>query len=137
MRPAPSSLTSNRCSARRYRRRRNQVEGLQVADDLRRSTDRRRRGMAIVTVLLATALLLVLVAVLLDLGTIQLQRATADLRSLQAIAGADAGTAWVRGELEIERGDVEATIVRIGQMQGKHRFTIDDHDYVVVSVLLI
>jgi hypothetical protein len=98
---------------------------------------RRHRGIAIVTVLLATALLLVLVAVLVDLGTIQLQRSTADLRSLQALAGADAGTAWVRAELELEKGDIEATIERLGQMQGKHRFTIDDQTYVVVSVLMI
>jgi hypothetical protein len=98
---------------------------------------RNSRGIALATVLLATALLLVLVAVLVDLGTIQLQRSTADLRSLQALAGADGGTAWVRAELEREKGDVEATIVRLGQMQGKHRFTIDDRSYVIVSVLLI
>ena len=98
---------------------------------------RARRGIAIVTVLLATALLLVLVAVLVALGTVQLQRATADLRAAQALSGADAGLQWVRAELAIERGDVEATIVRIGQMQGKHRFTIDDHSYVVASVMLL
>ena len=96
-----------------------------------------RRGIALVSVLLATVLLLVLVAVLVDLGTVQLQRSTADLRAVEALAGADAGTAWVRGVLELEKGDISATIAHLGLVQGKRRFPIDDRSYVLVSVLVL
>lgn len=97
----------------------------------------RRRGIAIMSVLLATALLLVLVAALVDLGTIQLQRSTADLRSLQAIAGADAGTVWVRDVLEVQRGDIDATIAHLAKTQGRRRFALDADTIVVVSVSLL
>jgi hypothetical protein len=96
-----------------------------------------QRGIALLTVLLATALLLVLVAALVDLGTVQLQRSTADLRSLQALAGADAGTAWVRATIDEQQGDVDATIEHLAKTRGKRRFPIDDRSYVVVSVTLI
>lgn len=95
------------------------------------------RGIAMITVLFATVLLLVLVAVLVDLGTVALKRSTAELRALQATAGADAGTGWVRGILEIQKGDIAATVARLGTMQGKKRFVIDDHTYVVASVLIL
>ena len=97
----------------------------------------RTRGVALISVLFATVLLLALVAVLVDIGTLRLQRTTADLFSLQALAGADGGTAWVRALLDQEHGDVGATITRLGQTQGKRRFTIDDHTYVVASETLI
>lgn len=97
----------------------------------------RTRGVALISVLFSTVLLLALVAVLVDIGTLRLQRTTADLFSLQALAGADGGTAWVRALLNQEHGDVGATITRLGQTQGKRRFTIDDHTYVVASETLI
>jgi hypothetical protein len=97
----------------------------------------RNRGVALITVLLASALLLVLVAVLVDLGTIQLQRTTSDLRALQALAGADAGSAWVRAVLEEQRGNVVATIAKLGTTQGRRRFIVDDRTYVVTTVTVI
>jgi hypothetical protein len=97
----------------------------------------RRRGIALITVLLATTLLMALVAVLVDLGTIELQRSTADLRALQALGAADGGTQWVRGLLEDEKGDVESTISRLAQSGGKHDFAIDPHTRAQVTVSII
>jgi hypothetical protein len=96
-----------------------------------------RRGMALVSVLLATALLLALVTILVDLGTLQLQRATAELRAVQALAGADAGTAWVRAVLDQERGDVPATLAKLAVLRGRRRIPIDSRTYVVASVALM
>lgn len=95
------------------------------------------RGVALISVLFSTVLLLALVAVLVDIGTLRLQRTTADLFSLQALAGADGGTAWVRAELDQEHGDLGATLTKIGATQGKRRFVIDDHTYVVATESLI
>jgi hypothetical protein len=95
------------------------------------------RGVALISVLFSTVLLLALVAVLVDIGTLRLQRTTADLFSLQALAGADGGTAWVRAVLCQERGDVGNTQTKLGQTQGKRRFTIDDHTYVVATETLM
>jgi len=96
-----------------------------------------RRGIALIAVLLATTLLLALVSVLVALGTTQLQRATAQVRALQALAGADAGTAWARAVLEQQHGDVPATIAKLGTSQGRRRIQIDDRTYVVASVGLV
>src|ERR1700687_1290191 len=96
----------------------------------------RNRGVALVAVLMATALLLVLVAVLVDIGTLQLQRATADLRALQALGGADAGTAGVRAVFEQQSGDLFKTVMKLGASQGRRRFVIDDRTYVVVTEIL-
>ena len=97
----------------------------------------RSRGVALISVLFSTVLLLALVAVLVDIGTLRLQRTTADLFSLQALAGADGGTAWVRAVLDQEHGDIPATLTKLGQTQGRRRFTIDDHTYVIASEELI
>lgn len=93
-----------------------------------------QRGIALISVLLATVLLLVLVAVLVDLGTIQLQRSTADLRALQSLAGADAGTAWARSVLASQNGSIPGMISRLAETRGQRQFPIDEHTYVVVTV---
>lgn len=96
-----------------------------------------KRGVALISVLFSTVLLLALVAVLVVIGTLRLQRTTADLFSLQALAGADGGTAWVRAELDQMHGDVGATQTKLGETRGKRRFVVDDHTYVVASEELI
>jgi len=95
------------------------------------------RGVALISVLFSTVLLLALVTVLVDIGTLRLQRTTADLFSLQALAGADGGTAWVRAELDQQHGDIPATQLKLGATQGRRRFTIDDHTYVVATESLV
>ena len=95
------------------------------------------RGMALVSVLLATALLLALVTALVDLGTVSLQRATAQLRGVQALGGADAGVAWVRAVLDQQHGSVSNTLVKLSAVQSRRRFVIDESDYIVDTVTLI
>lgn len=94
------------------------------------------RGIALIVVLMTTALLLTLIAVLVDLGTVQLQKATAQLRAAQALAGDDAGTAWVRAVLAQQSGDMTKTLLKLGSVQGKRRIVIDGQTYVVTAVSL-
>lgn len=94
---------------------------------------RRARGVALIGVLFSTVLLLALVTVLVDLGTLRLQRATADVFAIQALGGADAGTAWVRAMLDQLHGDVPATTTKLGETGGRRRFAIDDETYVVAT----
>ena len=96
-----------------------------------------RRGIALVSVLLATALLIALVTAVVDLGTLSLQRATAQVRAVQALGGADAGVSWVRAVLAQQHGDINATCAKLAASRGQHRFPIDDRTYVVDSVALI
>lgn len=98
---------------------------------------RQERGAALISVLLATVLLLALVSVLVDLGTVRLQRATADLAGVQALGGADGGVAWFRAVLYDQHGSIDAAIAHLGTTQGKRRFTIDDHTYVVCTVSVL
>ncbi|HXW77416.1 MAG TPA: hypothetical protein VEJ20_08410 [Candidatus Eremiobacteraceae bacterium] len=97
----------------------------------------RRRGIALITVLFATTLLLVIVGVLIDLGTIQLHRATADLRAVQALAAADGGTQWVRGVLVSSKGDIQAAINHLALEQGRRQIAIDAQTSAIVSVSLL
>lgn len=102
-----------------------------------RPKHRRARGVALIGVLFATVLLLALVTVLVDIGTLRLQRATADVFAVEALGGADAGTAWVRAVLDQQHGDIEASNTKLGETQGKRRFVIDDHTYIVASEKLL
>jgi len=101
---------------------------------VRSRTERRNRGAALISVLLATVLLLALVTVLVDLGTVRLQRVTAELAGVQALGGADGGVAWFRAVLYDQHGNLNAAVAHLGATQGKRRFVIDDHTYVVCTV---
>jgi len=94
------------------------------------------RGIALVTVLLATAMLLVLVALMIDLGTTELRRSLADLRALQAEAGADAGAGWVRALLYQSHGDLAATLGALARAQNTYAYALDDNTGVSVHVSL-
>ena len=91
-----------------------------------------QRGIALVTVLLTAALLLVVIAVMVDLGTVQLRRAVEDLRGLQAQAGADAGVGWVRALLYQNRGDVGGTLSALASQNSSFAYQIDDDTSVSV-----
>lgn len=95
------------------------------------------RGVALIGVLFSTVLLLALVTVLVDIGTLRLRRATADVFAVQALGGADAGTAWVRAVLDAERGDVGATMTKLGESQARRRFPIDGQTYVVATEAIV
>jgi hypothetical protein len=68
------------------------------------------RGIALIFTLLAVVLLMTLIAAMVDIGTARLRRTTEDFRSLQALAAADAGAAWVRALLDKRSGDTSAML---------------------------
>jgi hypothetical protein len=92
-----------------------------------------RRGIALIIVLMATALLIVLVGVLVDLGTSELARSAAEVRSIQSLAAADAGAQWARAALATEGGNVPNAVARLARFDGR-RLTIDAQTYALVSV---
>jgi hypothetical protein len=86
---------------------------------------RNQRGIALVTVLLATALLLALLAFAVNVGTLQLRRTTEEVWSAQARAGADGAVGWVRALLASRQGDIGATLADIAAAHSLHSLTID------------
>jgi len=92
------------------------------------------RGIALVTVLLVTALLLTLLAVMVNLGTTELRRTLEDVRSAQAQAGADAGAGWVRALLYQNNGNLAATLAALARSDSTYRYTIDDGASISVHV---
>ncbi|MBC5804771.1 MAG: hypothetical protein DLM53_08445 [Candidatus Eremiobacter antarcticus] len=90
-------------------------------------TARRQRGIALVAVLLSVVLLMTLLAVMVNVGTVRLRRSTEELRSLQALAAADAGTGWVRGLLLKHKGDVVASLADLARSHSTLGMPIDSN----------
>ena len=86
---------------------------------------RRRRGIALVSVLLATALLLAVLAFAVNVGTLQLRRTTEEGWAMQAQAGADGAVGWVRALLAQRQGDIAATLGDIAAAHSTHTLAID------------
>ena len=86
---------------------------------------RRRRGIALVTVLLATTLAITVLAFIVDVGMAQLRRTTEELWEAQAQAGADAGIGWVRSILAKDQGDVSAALVDLAAAANRYSLAID------------
>ena len=86
---------------------------------------RKKRGIALITVLLATTLLLALLAFLVNIGTSGLRRATEEQWELQAQAGADAGVGWIRALLDQRQGDVIAMLGDVAAAHSLYTVTID------------
>ncbi len=97
---------------------------------------KRRRGMALIGALFAVVLLMTLVAVMVDIGTVRLRRANEELRSTQAMAAADAGVAWARALLMQNSGDPSATLVQLAHAHGTLELTIDERTQATVTVSL-
>lgn len=89
------------------------------------ATRRRQRGMVLVATLFAVVLIMTLLAVMVDVDTVRLRRATEELRSLQALSAADAGAGWVRALLLKHNGDVSATLTDLAQAHSTISLTID------------
>ena len=92
--------------------------------------------MALVGALFAVVLLVTLLAVMVDVGTMRLRRATEELRALQALAAADAGAAWVRALLVQNSGDPTATLTDLAHASSALRVAIDAHTHAMVTVSL-
>lgn len=97
---------------------------------------RNRRGIALITVLLATLLILGVLAVIINIATIQLRRSTEELRALQAQAGADAGIGWVRALLAHRQGNIALTLGDVAAAHSTTTLSIDDTTSVTVTVAL-
>lgn len=95
-----------------------------------------QRGIALITVLLAVVVLTIVVAVMIDLGTVQLRRTLEETRSLQAQAGADAGFGWVRGLLDKNRGDIGVTLADLAKASSTYSYPVDADAYVSVHVTI-
>jgi hypothetical protein len=96
----------------------------------------RERGIALITSLLAIVLVLSILAVMVDLGTVRLRKANEDVRAAQAVAAADAGAAWVRALLAMHSGDLTAVLVDLEKSHSSTGFAIDDDTTVEVLVSL-
>jgi hypothetical protein len=96
----------------------------------------KQRGMALVGALFAVVLLMTLLAVMVDVGTVRLRRANEELRATQAIAAADAGAAWVRALLVQNGGDTSATFTALAHAHSALDFSIDDRTQATVTVSL-
>ena len=98
----------------------------------------RRRGIALISVLLATTLLLALLAFAVNVGTLQLRRTTQDVWAAQAQAGADGAVGWFRALLAQRQGDVALTLSDMAASHSTHSLTLDEHTRVdaLVSVHL-
>jgi hypothetical protein len=94
------------------------------------------RGIALITVLFATVLILGVLAVVVNIGTIQLRRSSEELRALQAQAGADAGVGWVRAMLSRRQGDLALTLGDVAAANSTATLTVDDTTSITITVSL-
>jgi hypothetical protein len=97
---------------------------------------RRHRGIALVSVLLATALLLAVLAFAVNVGTLQLRRTTEEVWAMQARAGADGAVGWVRALLAQRQGDIAATLGDLAAAHSTHSLTIDAQTHVDARVAI-
>jgi hypothetical protein len=95
---------------------------------------RRNRGIALITVLLASLVLAAVLSVMLYVSTAGLRRSVEDLRSLQAQGGADAGAGWFRALLQASNGDLNAAIVALQQQGGAETIAVDPDTTIRVTV---
>ncbi|HLJ82615.1 MAG TPA: hypothetical protein VKT51_00395 [Candidatus Eremiobacteraceae bacterium] len=95
---------------------------------------RRSRGVALITVLLASLVLAAVLSVMLYVSTAGLRRSVEDLRALQAQGGADAGAGWFRALLQASNGDVGAAIVALQQQGGVETIAVDSDTSIRVTV---
>ena len=84
-----------------------------------------QRGIALITSLLAVVLVLVILAVMVDIGTSRLRRAKEDSRAAQALAAADAGAAWVRALLAVHGGQLSDVFSDLAKTHSRTEFPID------------
>src|SRR5215470_5487648 len=90
----------------------------------------KRRGIALISVLLATTLLLALLAFAVNVGTLHLRRTTEDVWALQAQAGADGAVGWFRALLAQRQGDVAMTLADVAAAHSAHSLAIDSRTHV-------
>ncbi len=102
----------------------------------RRGLQGRSRGMALLTALLAIGLMMIVLAVMIELGTSRLRRTTEDLRSLQALAAAQAGVGWVRALFVSDAGDLGGVLTDIAHAHSTLALTVDGSTEATIIVSL-
>jgi len=84
-----------------------------------------RRGIVLVTTLLAVVLIMALLAVMVDIDTAGLRATVEESRSAQALAAADAGAQWVRALLQQHDGDLSAVLTDLAKAHSTTTLAID------------
>jgi type II secretory pathway pseudopilin PulG len=84
-----------------------------------------QRGIALITSLLAIALVLALLAVMVDIDTARLRRTNEETRAAQALAAADAGAQWVRALFAQHFGDLSAVLTDLSKAHSTSTFGVD------------
>jgi hypothetical protein len=97
---------------------------------------RLRRGIALVTSLLAIVLIMTLLAVMVNIGTARLRRTNEDMRGSQALAAADSGAAWVRALFATEYGDLSGVLADLSKAHSTQTVPIDAETSAEVLVSL-
>ncbi|MBV8223392.1 MAG: hypothetical protein JO293_08540 [Candidatus Eremiobacteraeota bacterium] len=97
---------------------------------------RAQRGIALITVLLATTLMLGLLAFLVHVGTAGLRRATEEQWNLQAQAGADAAVGWLRALIATRQGSIPATLGDVAAANSSYSLVVDERTRVVAKIQL-
>jgi hypothetical protein len=90
--------------------------------------------MALVATLFAVILLMTLLAVMVDVGTMRLRQSSVDLHSVQALAAADGGASWVRALLNTNAGLISPTLTDLANADSTLSFWIDGHTRASVTV---
>jgi len=103
---------------------------------VRRVQRRAERGIALVTTLLAVALLMALLAVMVDIGTQRLRQVDGASRAQQALAAADGGASWVRGLIFERKGDLSAVLDDLASAHSTTTIAIDARTSATVLVSL-
>ena len=85
----------------------------------------RRRGLALITALLATVLVLALLGAMVDVGSARLRQSSAAAHAEQALAAADAGTSWVRALLTNDHGDFTGVLADLATAHSTMTLSID------------
>lgn len=91
----------------------------------RRFTSKTQRGIALVTALLAVVLVMSLLAVMVNIGTVRLRRTNEEARALQAQAAADSGSAWIRALLAFHAGDLSLVLADLEKAHSTRSLAID------------
>lgn len=97
---------------------------------------RTKRGIALITVLLATTLLLALLAFLVHVNTAGLRRTTEEQWNLQAQAGADAAVGWLRAVIASRQGNIPSALADVAAANSLYSLRIDERTRVDAKVQL-
>ena len=89
------------------------------------SSQRRQRGIALITALLAAVLVMALLAAMVNICTVRLRTVNEAIRAEQALAAADAGASWVRALFALHHGDLSAVLGDLAKTHSRLALDVD------------